>query len=47
MFKIFVNKIKNQISIKIKRFRSDRGTQYESNLFNELYNMHIFPLKES
>lgn len=35
MFKIFVTEIENHFRRKIKRFRSDRCTKYEFNLFNE------------
>ncbi|KAL0539363.1 hypothetical protein IC582_023574 [Cucumis melo] len=38
MFKVFVTKIENQFNIRIKRLRSDRGTEYDSVVFNEFYN---------
>jgi len=40
MFKEFVTEIENQFNKKIKRFRSDRGTKYNSHTFNEFYNKH-------
>ncbi|KAK2455989.1 putative mitochondrial protein [Trifolium repens] len=40
MFKMFVNEIENQFGMKIKRFRSDRGTEYNSSLFIEFYKEH-------
>ncbi|CAJ2678824.1 unnamed protein product [Trifolium pratense] len=40
MFKVFVNEVENQFNTKIKRFRSDRGTEYNSSLFNEFYKQH-------
>jgi transposase InsO family protein len=40
MFKMFVNEIENQFSMKIKRFRSDRGTEYNSSLFIDFYKQH-------
>ena len=40
MFKLFVTEIENQFNKKIKRFRSDRGTEYESRLFIDFYNSH-------
>ena len=40
MFKLFVAEIENQYNRKIKRLRSDRGTEYDSNEFIEFYNTH-------
>ncbi|KAK2442716.1 putative mitochondrial protein [Trifolium repens] len=40
MFKVFVNEIENQFDKKIKRLRSDRGTEYDSGLSNEFYKQH-------
>ncbi|CAJ2637004.1 unnamed protein product [Trifolium pratense] len=40
MFKIFVKEIENQFNTKIKRLRSDRGTEYNSSLFNDFYKQH-------
>ena len=40
MFKLFVTEIENQFNKKIKKLRSDRGTEYDSSLFNEFYNLH-------
>jgi transposase InsO family protein len=40
MFKVFVTEVENQFNKKIKRFRSDRGTKYNSSLFNEFYKQH-------
>src|SRR3954469_3458558 len=40
MFKMYVTEIENQFSKKIKRLRSDRGTEYDSGLFNEFYIKH-------
>lgn len=40
MFKIFISEIENQFNRKIKRFRSDRGNEYESDDFNKLYNSY-------
>jgi transposase InsO family protein len=40
MFKIYVNEIENQFDKKIKRLRSDRGTEYDSVLCNEFYKQH-------
>ena len=37
MFKSFVTEIENQFSKKVKRLRSDRGTEYESSMFIEFY----------
>lgn len=37
MFKAFTTEIENQFSKKIKRFRSDRGNEYDSGEFNDLY----------
>ena len=33
-FKIFLKEVENQFGRKIKRIRSDRGCEYESNAFN-------------
>ena len=38
MFKVFVIKVGNQFSKRIKRFHSDRGTKYDYVVFNEFYN---------
>ncbi|KAK2429298.1 putative mitochondrial protein [Trifolium repens] len=40
MFKIFIKEIENQFNKRIKRFRSDRGTEYGSYAFNEYYKEH-------
>ena len=40
MFKEYVTEIENQFNKKIKRFRSDRGTEYDSSMFREFYNSH-------
>lgn len=40
MFKTFVNEIEIQFSKKIKRLRSDRGTNFDFSLFNEFYKQH-------
>ena len=40
MFKLYVTEIENQFNKKIKKLRSDRGTKYDSSLFNEFYNLH-------
>ena len=40
MFKLYVTEIENQFSKKIKRLRSDRGTEYDSGLFNDFYTEH-------
>lgn len=40
MVKTFVNKIENQFSIKIKRFHNDRGSEYNSSLFNKFSKQH-------
>jgi hypothetical protein len=37
MFKIFVKEIETQFNKRIKRFRSDRGTEYLSHMSNEYY----------
>ena len=37
---LYVTEIENQFNKKIKKLRSDRGTKYDSNLFNEFYNLH-------
>jgi len=37
MFKIFVKEIENQFNKRIKRYRSDRGTEYLSHTSNEYY----------
>jgi len=37
MFKIFVKEIENQFNKKIKRYRSDRGTEYLSHTTNKYY----------
>ncbi|KAL0559604.1 hypothetical protein IC582_004219 [Cucumis melo] len=37
MFKVFVTEIENQFNKRIKRLRSDRGTEYDSVAFNEFY----------
>ncbi|KAL0545202.1 hypothetical protein IC582_020351 [Cucumis melo] len=39
MFKVFVTEIENQFNKRIKRLRSDRGTEYDSVAFNEFYNL--------
>ena len=33
-FKIFLKEVENQFGRKIKRIRSDRGSEYESSAFN-------------
>jgi len=40
MFKIFVKEIENQFNKRIKRYRSDRGTEYLSHTSNEYYKEH-------
>ena len=40
MFKEYVTEIENQFNKKINRFRSDRGTEYDSGMFREFYNSH-------
>ena len=42
MFKVFVTEIKHQFNKRIKRFRSDRETEYDSVVFNEFYNSKGF-----
>ena len=37
MFKIFITEIENQFNRKIKRFHTDRGQEYESAVFVDLY----------
>lgn len=37
MFKTYVAEVQNQFGRNIKRFRSDRGTEYDSNEFKDLY----------
>jgi len=37
MFKIFVKEIENQFNKRIKRYHSDRGTEYLSHTTNEYY----------
>lgn len=37
MFNTFMNEIEYQFNDKIKRSYSDRGTEYDFSLFNELY----------
>ena len=36
----YKNKVENQLSKKIKRLRTDRGGEYESNLFNSFCEDH-------
>ena len=36
----YKNEVKNQLSKKIKRLRTDRGAEYESNPFNSFYEDH-------
>ena len=38
IFKVYVTKIENQFNKRIKRLHSDRGTRYDSIVFNEFYN---------
>ncbi|KAL4025369.1 hypothetical protein IC575_013758 [Cucumis melo] len=38
MFKVFVIEVENPFNKRIKRLRSDRGTEYDSVAFNEFYN---------
>ena len=38
MFKIFLNEVENQFNRKIKRLRSDKGSEYDSKNFIALYN---------
>ena len=40
MFKIFVKEIETQFNKRIKRYRSDRGTEYLSHTSNEYYKEH-------
>ena len=40
MFKIFLTEVENQFNRKIKRFRSDRGQEYESTEFVNLFKSH-------
>ncbi|CAL1388160.1 unnamed protein product [Linum trigynum] len=40
MFKVFVVEFENQCNRKIKRLRSDRGSEYDSNPFKEFYSSH-------
>lgn len=40
MFKFFVKEIENQFNNRIKRYRSDRGTEYLSHTSNEYYKEH-------
>ena len=40
MFKTFKTEIENQANMKIKRLRSDRGTEYESNSILDFYKQH-------
>jgi len=42
MFKTFLNEINNQFNRKIKRLRSDRGTEYDFAPFTEFYKTHDF-----
>ena len=49
MFKTFKTEIENQVNKKIKRLRSDRGTEYESNsildfLCDILYIRELHPI---
>ena len=37
VFKIFLDEVENQFSRKVKRFRSDRGIKYDSEIFVEFY----------
>ena len=39
-FKIYKAEVENQLEIKIKRVRSDRGDEYFSNLFTLFYEEH-------
>ena len=36
----YINEVENQLSKKIKRLRTDRGGEYESNPFNSFYEDH-------
>lgn len=40
IFKLFVNQIENQFNWKIKRFHSDKGIEYNLDVFNNFYNTH-------
>lgn len=40
MFKLFMNKVKNQYKKKIRRLYSDRRVEYESNLFTAYHDFH-------
>jgi len=40
MFRSFITETENQYSKKVKRLRSDRGTEYESSVFIEFYKSH-------
>lgn len=40
MFKLCVNRVKNQYKSKIKRFHIVRGAEYELNLFTKNYQSH-------
>ena len=40
MFKLFETEIENQSNKKIRRLRSDRGTEYESSQFLDFYKLH-------
>lgn len=40
IFKMYVTEIKNQLSKKIKRVCSDKGTKFDSGLFNYFYSKH-------
>lgn len=44
MFKMYVTKIENQLSKKIKRLRSDRGIEYGFGLCNNFFivNMELY-----
>ena len=37
----YKNEVENQLSKKIKRLRSDRGGEYESNPFNTFFEEHV------
>ena len=39
-FKVFLTEIESQFNRKIKRFRSDRGSEYDTKEFIDLYSSH-------
>ena len=38
MLKLFFTEVENKFTMKVKRFRSDRGTEYDSSIFIEFCN---------